>query len=95
MILPLFLISQSIQMILVIKELKERLPALILTGGLGIFIIGQIILFVGSNVICYSSSRHIDGEAIQTLFNLGAVLSVWKFWDQITEDEYGDAENPV
>ncbi|ODV96938.1 hypothetical protein PACTADRAFT_48727 [Pachysolen tannophilus NRRL Y-2460] len=80
----IFVISQ---VILVVTSLNNlwALGAVLL--GCFFFIVGQIILYVGSEPICNSSKHYIDGLFFATLFNVFSIMMVYKYWDMITTED--------
>jgi len=53
-----------------------------------LFAIGQIFQYVISVHLCRSTSGRINGAFFETLFTLLSVVAIWKFWSEITEDDW-------
>lgn len=66
------------QLILVIGTLQDRWPLLHIFFGVLCFVLGQVTLYVLSETICVAAQHFIDGLFIGTLFNLFAVMMVYK-----------------
>ncbi|KAF2486384.1 chitin synthase III catalytic subunit [Neohortaea acidophila] len=75
------------QLILVIGTLQDRWPLLHIFFGVLCFVLGQVTLYVLSETICVTAQHFIDGLFIGTLFNLFAVMMVYKYWDTITKED--------
>jgi Chitin synthase export chaperone len=53
-----------------------------------LFAIGQIFQYVISVHLCTSTNGRINGAFFETLFTLLSVVAIWKFWSEITEDDW-------
>ncbi|KAI9665308.1 MAG: hypothetical protein M1831_001745 [Alyxoria varia] len=73
---------------LVLTVLRETKPMIWLVSAALLFILGQVFDFVISTHICNGTDGKIDGSLFQTLFTLAAVVTVWVFWDSITESSW-------
>jgi Chitin synthase export chaperone len=83
--LVLFFICESI---LVLRVLGEKKPMRDLVIAALLFAIGQIFQYVISVHLCNSTSGRINGAFFETLFTLLSVVAIWKFWSEITEDDW-------
>jgi Chitin synthase export chaperone len=83
--LVLFFICESI---LVLRVLGEKKPMRDLVIAALLFAIGQIFQYVISVHLCTSTSSRINGAFFETLFTLLSVVAIWKFWSEITEDDW-------
>ena len=52
------------------------------------FVTGQCILWLASLSICRLTIHYIDGIFFNSLFNLLAVMMVYKYWDSITKEDW-------
>ncbi|KAF2835400.1 chitin synthase export chaperone [Patellaria atrata CBS 101060] len=75
------------QIILVVNTLQDRWPLGDIGFGILFFILGQVILYVFSDNICEGAQHYLDGLFIATIFNLLAVMMVYKYWDSITKED--------
>lgn len=83
--LVLFFICESI---LVLRILGEKRPMRDLVIAALLFAIGQIFQYVISVHICNSTNGRINGALFETLFTLLSVVAIWRFWSEITEDDW-------
>jgi len=83
--LVLFFICESV---LVLRVLGEKRPMRDLVIAALLFAIGQIFQYVISVRICNSTHGKINGAFFETLFTLLSVVAIWKFWSEITEDDW-------
>jgi Chitin synthase export chaperone len=75
----LFLVIYVImQILLVANTLQDRWPLFDIAFGVTFFVIGQVILYIFSNMICESASHYLDGLFFSTFCNLLAVMMVYK-----------------
>ncbi|KAJ5331385.1 Chitin synthase export chaperone [Penicillium atrosanguineum] len=75
------------QLLLVMNTLDDRWPLGNICFGLLVFIIGQVLLYEFSDVICNNVQHYLDGLFFATFCNLLAVMMVYKFWDSITTED--------
>ena len=83
--LVLFFICESI---LVLRVLGEKKPMRDLVVAALLFAIGQIFQYVISVHLCNSSNGKINGAFFETIFTLLSVVAIWKFWSEITENDW-------
>ena len=83
--LVLFFICETI---LVLRVLGEKKPMRDLVIAALLFAIGQIFQYVISVHLCNSTNGRINGAFFETLFTLLSVVAIWKFWSEITEDDW-------
>lgn len=74
--------------ILVLRVLGEKKPMRDLVVAALLFAIGQIFQYVISVHLCNSTNGRINGAFFETLFTLLSVVAIWKFWSEITEDDW-------
>ncbi|OQD78224.1 hypothetical protein PENDEC_c001G04074 [Penicillium decumbens] len=75
------------QLLLVVNTLDDRWPLGHICFGLLVFIIGQVLLYAFSDVICNNVQHYLDGLFFATFCNLLAVMMIYKFWDSITTED--------
>ncbi|KAJ5351283.1 hypothetical protein N7452_000257 [Penicillium brevicompactum] len=75
------------QLILVTNTLDDRWPLGHISFGALVFIIGQVLLYQFSDVICVNVKHYLDGLFFATFCNLLAVMMIYKFWDSITKED--------
>ncbi|KAK5122109.1 Chitin synthase, class 7 [Meristemomyces frigidus] len=75
------------QLLLIVGTLQERWPLWHIGFGVFALVIGQVILYVFSEVICDNVQHYMDGLFFATLLNLLAVMMVYKYWDSITKED--------
>ncbi|KAK4554395.1 Chitin synthase, class 7 [Recurvomyces mirabilis] len=75
------------QILLIVGTLQERWPLWHIGFGIFALVIGQVILYVFSEVICDNVQHYLDGLFFATLLNLLAVMMVYKYWDSITRED--------
>lgn len=51
------------------------------------FVVGQILIYVLSNIICTGVNHYLDGLFFGTLCNTLAVMMLYKYWDMITAED--------
>lgn len=66
------------QIMLVVNTLQDRWPLFDIGFGVFFFVIGQVILYVFSVLICDNASHYLDGLFFATICNLLAVMMVYK-----------------
>ena len=72
------LIYVIMQLILVINTLQDRWPLGDITFGVFFFVVGQVILYTLSGIICENIAHYLDGLFFATICNLLAVMMVYK-----------------
>jgi hypothetical protein len=77
----------AMQILLVVRTLQDRWPLATILFGVFFFVIGQVILYSFSSMICTSTSHYLDGLFFVTTCNLLAVMMVYKYWDSITKED--------
>ncbi|CAO3608523.1 unnamed protein product [Mucor hiemalis] len=82
-----FIVYVISQIILVVNTLDDRWPLGDILFGTAFFIIGQVILYVFSVVICDQVKHYVDGLFFGTICTLLAVMMVYKYWDSITKED--------
>ncbi|KAF2705737.1 hypothetical protein K504DRAFT_413546 [Pleomassaria siparia CBS 279.74] len=82
----LFIYAAS-QILLVLGTLEDRWPLGDISFGIFFFIVGQVILYVCSDLICEGAQHYLDGLFFATICNLLAVMMVYKYWDSITRED--------
>ncbi|RKF75215.1 Chitin synthase export chaperone [Golovinomyces cichoracearum] len=75
------------QILLVTNTLQDRWPLGDIAFGAFFLVIGQLILYFGSNTICDAVQHYLDGLFFATTCNLLAVMMVYKYWDSITRED--------
>ncbi|CAK1361362.1 Chitin synthase export chaperone [Cercospora beticola] len=75
------------QVILVLGTLEQRWPLLHIIVGVLALIIGQVLMYAFSEIICENVEHYVDGLFVATLLNLLAVMMVYKYWDSITQED--------
>ena len=68
----------AMQLLLVVNTLNDRWPLGHICFGLGVFIIGQVILYAFSDLICNNVQHYMDGLFFATFCNLLAVMMIYK-----------------
>jgi len=66
------------QLILITQTLQDRWPLLHIFFGVMAFVLGQISLYVFSESVCEQAQHFLDGLFLGTVFNLLAVMMVYK-----------------
>ncbi|KAJ9491443.1 Chitin synthase export chaperone [Penicillium thymicola] len=77
----------AMQFLLVSNTLNDRWPLGHISFGVLVFIIGQVLLYQFSDVICNNVQHYLDGLFFATFCNLLAVMMIYKFWDSITKED--------
>ncbi|KAL2005501.1 hypothetical protein VTN00DRAFT_2712 [Thermoascus crustaceus] len=75
------------QVLLVVNTLEDRWPLGHIAFGVFFFIIGQVLLYAFSEIICENVQHYLDGLFFATIGNLLAVMMVYKYWDSITKED--------
>lgn len=66
------------QVLLVVNTLEDRWPLGHIAFGVFFFIIGQVLLYAFSEIICENVQHYLDGLFFATIGNLLAVMMVYK-----------------
>lgn len=82
-----FIVYVILQIILVVNTLDDRWPLGDILFGTAFFIIGQVIMYIFSVVICDQVKHYVDGLFFGTICTLLAVMMVYKYWDSITKED--------
>ncbi|KAL2357457.1 chitin synthase export chaperone [Cryomyces antarcticus] len=81
------LVYVVMQVVLVVNTLQDRWPLGDISFGVFFFVIGQVILYVFSQIVCDNVQHYLDGLFFATICNLLAVMMVYKYWDSITRED--------
>lgn len=68
----------AMQLLLVANTLDDRWPLGHISFGVLVFIIGQVLLYQFSDVICNNVQHYLDGMFFATFCNLLAVMMIYK-----------------
>lgn len=68
----------AMQLLLVMNTLEDRWPLCSLIVGVLIFIVGQVLLYGFSDIICDNVQHYLDGLFFATMCNLFSVMTVYK-----------------
>ncbi|ORX93852.1 hypothetical protein K493DRAFT_284322 [Basidiobolus meristosporus CBS 931.73] len=83
-----------LQVVLVVRTLQERWALGDLILALVSFVAANVISSWVSKVICTNTNHYLDGPFFTVIFNMFAVMMVYKYWDSITKEDleysYGD-----
>ncbi|KAG0164157.1 Chitin synthase, class 7 [Apophysomyces sp. BC1034] len=82
-----FIVYVISQIILVVNTLDDRWPLGDILFGTAFFIVGQVLLYIFSVVICDQVKHYVDGLFFATICTLLAVMMVYKYWDSITKED--------
>ncbi|KAI8885392.1 hypothetical protein K501DRAFT_246122 [Backusella circina FSU 941] len=82
-----FIVYVISQIILVVNTLDDRWPLGDILFGTAFFVVGQVILYVFSVVICDQVKHYVDGLFFGSICTLLAVMMVYKYWDSITKED--------
>ncbi|KAG2183096.1 hypothetical protein INT44_006077 [Umbelopsis vinacea] len=82
-----FVVYVILQIILVVNTLDDRWPLGDILFGTAFFIIGQVLMYIFSVVICDQVKHYVDGLFFGTICSLLAVMMVYKYWDSITKED--------
>ena len=66
------------QVMLVVNTLQDRWPLGDIAFGVLFFVLGQVIIYVFGEQICTGAQHYLDGLFFATIFNLLAVMMVYK-----------------
>ncbi|KAJ3089177.1 Chitin synthase, class 7, partial [Physocladia obscura] len=88
-ILPLIFLTvyAILQIILVVNALDDRWALVDLLFAYLFFGVGVCLQFGVSNSLCGMASHYVDGVFFGAIFNLLAVMLVYKYWDEITKED--------
>ncbi|KAF2138690.1 uncharacterized protein K452DRAFT_276364 [Aplosporella prunicola CBS 121167] len=75
------------QLFLVLNTLQDRWPLVHIFFGVFFFVVGQVLLYAVSDIICERASHYVDGLFFVTICNLLAVMMIYKYWDSITKED--------
>lgn len=67
--------------------MDDRWPLGDILFGTAFFIIGQVILYIFSVVICDQVKHYVDGLFFGSICTLLSVMMVYKYWDSITKED--------
>ncbi|KAI0016119.1 chitin synthase III catalytic subunit [Xylariomycetidae sp. FL0641] len=81
------LIYVVLQVLLVARTLEDRWPLGDIAFSIFFFVVGQVLLYAESTMICNNTSHYIDGLFFATVCNLLAVMMIYKYWDSITKED--------
>lgn len=82
-----FIVYVISQIILVVNTLDDRWPLGDILFGTAFFIVGQVLMYIFSVVICDQVKHYVDGLFFGTICTLLAVMMVYKYWDSITKED--------
>ncbi|KAI8141043.1 chitin synthase III catalytic subunit-domain-containing protein [Fennellomyces sp. T-0311] len=82
-----FIVYVISQIILVVNTLDDRWPLGDILFGTAFFVVGQVLMYIFSVVICDQVKHYIDGMFFGTICTLLAVMMVYKYWDSITKED--------
>ncbi|KAJ3302205.1 Chitin synthase, class 7 [Kappamyces sp. JEL0829] len=77
----------GLQVVMVTTTLEDRWPIVDILLAAAFFIAGEVFAFALSNQTCGLAQHYLDGMFFSTIFNLLAVMMVYKFWDSITKED--------
>ena len=80
----IYVVSQIVLTIFVLRDLWA-FGAVAL--GIIFFIIGQVLLYAFSKVICTNVKHYLDGLFFASLCNVFTIMMVYKYWDMITTED--------
>lgn len=83
-ILGVYTICQLIVSLVVLRNLWVT-GAIFL--GVFFFVVGQIMVYAVSDVLCQRANHYIDGLFFGSLCNLFTLMMVYKIWDMTTDDD--------
>lgn len=72
------LIYVALQVLLVVRTLEDQWPLGHIAFGVFFFVVGQVLLYAVSPIICNNTSHYIDGLLFATVGNLLAVMMIYK-----------------
>ncbi|KAJ3108565.1 Chitin synthase, class 7 [Phlyctochytrium planicorne] len=77
-----------ISVILVLTSLRDKWPIFDLLVGLTFFGGGQVIQYLLATRICEQFGHYVDGMLFGSIATLLSVMMVYKFWDDITKEDF-------
>lgn len=83
----MFLIYTVSQIILVTYTLDDRWPLGDIAFGILFYFCGLIVMYILSVDICEQVKHYLDGLFFGSMFNLLAVMMIYKYWDSITKED--------
>ncbi|QLG74159.1 hypothetical protein HG535_0G00440 [Zygotorulaspora mrakii] len=83
-ILGIYTICQLIISLFVVRNFWVTGAILL---GVFFFVVGQIVVFAVSDLVCKSANHYIDGLFIGSICNLFTLMMVYKIWDMTTDDD--------
>ncbi|GAA5812973.1 hypothetical protein MFLAVUS_006437 [Mucor flavus] len=83
----MFFIYTVSQIILVAYTLDDRWPLGDIVFGTLFFVSGLVVMFIFSVALCEQVKHYLDGLFFGSMFNLLAVMMVYKYWDSITKED--------
>jgi chitin synthase III-like protein len=66
------------QVLLVVRTLQDRWPLGLIAFGVFFFVVGQVLLYAVSTLVCEGMGHYLDGLFFATLCNLLGVMMVYK-----------------
>jgi hypothetical protein len=87
LVFPLILVIMYtiLMTVLVVRNLGDQKPLINLFAALAFFVLSLVFTFAINTDICNSSKGAVNGTVFASVFNLVAVIFVYRFWDAITE----------
>ena len=76
-----------LQLILVFNTIEDRWPLIDLAFAMFFFVLGQVIEYFLSLMICDLAKHYVDGMFFGTICSLLAVMMVYKYWDDVTKED--------
>lgn len=76
-----------LQLILVFNTIEDKWPLIDLAFATFFFILGQVIEYLLSLLICDLAKHYVDGMFFGTICSLLAVMMVYKYWDDVTKED--------
>lgn len=83
-VLGIYTICQLLVSFFVVRSLWVTGAILL---GVFFFVVGQIIVFAVSDILCQKANHYIDGLFVGSLCNLFTLMMVYKIWDMTTDDD--------
>ncbi len=75
------------QICLAIFRLHDLWAVGCLLMGSFFFIVGQVLLYAVSKIICEKANHYIDGLFLATFCNFCTTMMIYKYWDMITKED--------